>query len=305
MRDIDAILMRAALVAIGIVFAVARARAQEHDAAEHAQHAMHEVQESPQDSQTTTPQAAPSGGSARAPVSHVPPPPPEHPMGQMGGREMTEAMEMDDAATFAMLKVDRMERGFDGNAPSFMWSADAWIGGDFNKLRLRSEGEQVDGEPDRADLEGLWSHAVGTYWNGEIGVRHDFGRGPDRNWVAFGVRGLSPYWFGLAATAYVGQGGRTATRVEGEYELSLTQQWILQSRAAVNAYGQSDPASSVGAGLADAVLGLRLRYEIRREFAPYLGIEWSRRFGQTATLARNEGLDVDDTRIVAGLRIWY
>jgi len=119
------------------------------------------------------------------------------------------------------------------------------------------------------------------------------------------VRGLAPYWFEVSATAYAGSSGRSALRVEVDYDLSLTQRWILQPRIELNAYGKDDPAARLGSGLSDAELGVRLRYEIRREFAPYIGVEWSRRFGRTADFERAEGLDVNDMRLVAGLRIWY
>jgi copper resistance protein B len=238
-------------------------------------------------------------------ADHVPPPPPEHPMEPMGADAMIEAMQMDDDASYAKVKLDRLEAALGNDAPAFAWDADAWIGRDFDKLRIRSEGEHADGETERADVEALWSHAVAAYWDTELGLRHDLGHGADRTWVAFGVQGLAPYWFELGATAYVGDAGRAALRVEADYDLSLTQRLILQPRAELNAYGRNDPAARVGAGLSDAEVGLRLRYEIRREIAPYVGVEWSRRFGRTADFAREDGFEAEDTRWVVGVRVWY
>lgn len=236
---------------------------------------------------------------------HVPPPPPHHPMEPMAARQMIDLMEMDDAATFAMLKFDRLERADTGDGVATAWKFSASAGGDFNRFLLRSEGERAHGGLEPSDAEMLWSHAVAAYWDTTLGMRHDFGPGPDRNWAAFGVQGLAPYGFEVGATAYVGDAGRTALRLEVDYELSLTQRLILQPRLELNAYGKDDPAARVGSGISDAEIGLRLRYEIRREVAPYVGVEGSRRFGQSAAFAGADGLDSDDTRVVVGLRIWY
>jgi copper resistance protein B len=241
----------------------------------------------------------------QAPADHVAPPPPQHPMAPMDHDGMMEAMDMDDSATHAMFRLDRFEYADSDEGAAMAWSAQAWIGQDFDKLRLRSEGERTGGDTGSADVEILWDHAAGAYWDTQLGARHDFGFGPDRDWAAFGILWLAPYWFEISATAYAGASDRTTLRMEVDYELSLTQRLVLQPRIELNAYGKDDAATRVGSGLADAEFGVRLRYEIRREFAPYVGVEWSRRFGQTADLARAEGIGGDDTRLVAGVRIWY
>jgi copper resistance protein B len=239
------------------------------------------------------------------PAINTPPPPPAHPMGEMTGREMTEAMEMDDAAAIAAIRFDRLERADGDDGVAAAWKFAASFGGDLDKLVLRSEGERSHGEFERSDAEALWSHAVASYWNAEVGVRHDFRRGADRTWAAFGVQGLAPYWFEVGATAYVGDAGRTALRFEIDYDLSLTQRLILQPRVELNAYSKSDRAAGVGSGFSDGELGLRLRYEVRRELAPYVGIERSLLFGGSADLARRDGRGPADTTWVAGLGIWY
>jgi copper resistance protein B len=139
----------------------------------------------------------------------------------------------------------------------------------------------------------------------QSGVRHDFGAGPSRTWAAFGVQGLAPYWFEVEATVYVGDAGRSAARLVGEYELLLTQRWILQPKMELNLYGKQDAQNQVGSGLSDIQAGLRLRYEIRREFAPFVGVVWSRRFGGSADFLRDAGEDVSDVQFVAGLRAWF
>jgi copper resistance protein B len=242
---------------------------------------------------------------SEATTDHIPPPPPQNPMQEMNAREMIDVMGMDDDATFAMLKMDRLEY-FDSDPSSgASWNGSAWIGGDFDKLLVRSEGESTHGNLENADAEFLWDHAVAAFWDMELGVRQDFGQGPHRTWAAFGVQGLAPYWFEIGATAYVGNAGRTALRFEADYELSLTQRLILQPRFELNAYGKDDPAANIGSGISDAEFGLRLRYEIRREFAPYVGVERVQRFGRTADFARANDISAGETQWVVGLRLWY
>jgi len=238
-------------------------------------------------------------------TDHVPPPPPEHPMAPMSEAEMTDAMEMDDDAMLAMLKLDRLECADTDEGVAIAWKLAAWAGGDTDKVLLRSEGEHVDGDVEYADAEVLWDHAIAPYWDSQLGVRRDFGQGADRTWAAFGVQGLAPYWFEVGATAYVGDAGRSALRLEVDYDLLLTQRLILQPRFEINAYGKDDPAARIGSGLSDAAVGLRLRYEVLRELAPYVGVEWTRRFGRTADIVEAEGVDAQDVQWVVGVRVWY
>src|SRR5262249_4922501 len=153
--------------------------------------------------------------------------------------------------------------------------------------------------------EAFWDHALDTFWDWQLGARHDSGAGPSRNWLAFGVQGLAPHWIETQATAYIGEQGRSAVRLRAEYELLLTQRMILQPEVQLNVYGKSDPRRDIGSGLSDAAIALRLRYEIRREFAPYIGVVWDRRFGNAADFARAAGHDIADKQLVAGLRIWF
>ena len=220
----------------------------------------------------------------------------------MSPEQMADIMQMHDDARFGMFKLDQLEHALgEGGAA---WEAETWYGGDIDKIWLRSEGAHASGNTE-ARTELFWDHAYDTFWDWQLGARHDSGSGPARNWAAFGVQGLAPYWIETQATAYVGEQGRSALRLRAEYELLFTQRLILQPEAEVNLYGKSDPCREVGSGLSDAGLGLRLRYEIRREFAPYIGIVWEHRFGHAADFARAAGHDVADTQFVAGVRVWF
>ncbi|MFK2902865.1 copper resistance protein B [Dyella ginsengisoli] len=203
------------------------------------------------------------------------------------------------------LLLDNLEAVHGRNANGQAWELQAWYGGDTDKLWLRSEGERSAGRLEDGSAEVLWNHLVATYWSTQLGVRRDIGVGPGRTWAAVGVEGLAPYFFDVEATAYVGQSGRTAARFRATYDVLLTQRLILTPEFELNAYGKADPARRLGAGVSDASLGLRLRYEIRREIAPYVGVNWVRRFGATAGYARRDHQPVFDPQLVAGVRIWF
>jgi copper resistance protein B len=225
-------------------------------------------------------------------------------MGDMSNERMIELMQMEDDASVGMVLADQLEwREIDGKDAA-MWDVEAWYGNDYSKAWLRTEGERVD-----SDNEGLvelfWDRIISRWWHVQAGARHDFGDGPSRNWAAFGVQGLAPYWFEVEATAYVGEQGRTAARFSAEYELLLTQRLVLQPKVELDLYGKDDLRNGIGSGLSESEVGLRLRYEIRREFAPYVGVVWSRSYGKTADLARADGHGDDDVQFVVGLRAWF
>lgn len=181
----------------------------------------------------------------------------------------------------------------------------AWYGRTYDRAVVKAEGEADDGRIGEARTELLWGHAVATYWDTQLGVRYDSGEGPNRSWLAFGIQGLAPYWFNVDVAAYLGEGGRSALRLDAEYELLLTQKLILQPKIETNFHGKADTARGFGSGLSEAAVALRLRYEIRREFAPYVGIERSGKFGGTADFVRAAGERTTETRVVAGLRFWF
>jgi copper resistance protein B len=212
---------------------------------------------------------------------------------------------MHGESVISSLVINRLEQFHGDDANGQAIDAQAWLGSDLNKVWFKLDGERSDGHLGATRTELLWNRAISPYWGMQVGARHDFGEGPGRNWAAFGFQGLSPYWFEVEATAYLGESGRTALRVEADYELLLTQRLILQPDVELNFYGKDDPARDIGAGFSDLDVGLRLRYEITRKFAPYAGVVWSRKFGKTAEIARASGGEVSDTQLVAGLRLWF
>jgi copper resistance protein B len=214
-------------------------------------------------------------------------------------------LRLGDEASTGFFLVDRLEARRGDGQTTGAYDLTARYGRDFSRLVVKAEGEVVSGKLEASRTEALWSRALASHWDAQLGLRHDSGPGPDRNWIALGVEGLAPYWFEVDATAYVGEGGRTALRLSAGYELLLTQKSILQPRLELVAYGKTDPVNGIGEGLSSANAGIRLRYEFTRQFAPYLGVEWTGRFGETADLARAEGQRKSNTRAVAGVRFWF
>jgi copper resistance protein B len=254
---------------------------------------------------TLVPAEPPADSSPAQSEEHVAPSAPGQPMPDMPYESMAQTMQMDDRARFGAVLIDQLEWGLASGAGAIDWNAQGWYGGDYNKLWLKTEGERSDGTTTDARVEALWDRVFSRWWSLQTGVRQDFGNGPSRDWLAFGVQGLAPYSFNIEATGYVGDAGRTAARLRAEYELLFSQRLILQPDFEVNAYGREDAARQIGAGISDFQLALRLRYEVRRELAPYLGIAWMRRTGKTADLARAAGESSDDLWAVVGVRIFF
>jgi len=210
-----------------------------------------------------------------------------------------------DELNFSSLLVDRFESANNSDNSYSVYNLQGWYGRDYDRLVLKAEGDADAGKLQESSTELLWSHAIATFWDTQLGIRYDGGEEPDRNWLALGIQGLAPYWFEVDATFYAGEKGMTAFTIEAEYELLLTQKLILQPRIEADFYGKKDLELERGSGLSDLTAGVRLRYEIKREFAPYLGIEWSGKYGDTANFASANGQSKSDTAIVAGLRFWF
>jgi len=188
--------------------------------------------------------------------------------------------------------------------------AKGWIGRDISRLWLRAEGgREGTGGAGPASTQGeahvLYGRAVARWWDVVAGVRQEVGPGPDRTWAAVGVQGLAPYWFEVEATAYVGASGRTQLRLQTEYELLVTNRLVLQPLAELQVNGKADPARGLAAGLSSAEAGLRLRYIVRREFAPYIGVTWRQQYFGTARLSRATGSSTGSTRLAVGARVWF
>jgi copper resistance protein B len=188
----------------------------------------------------------------------------------------------------------------------YRWDGEAWYGGDINRLTLKSEGEgQFRDGVEGAEIQALYSRALDPYWNLQAGVRYDFRPDPSRTYAAVGVEGLAPGFFEAEGALFLSDKGDLLGRLEGYYDQRVTQRLILQPRAELNFAAQDIPENRIGSGLSNAELGLRLRYEIVREFAPYVGLSYDRKIGDTARFARVAGEDVSDTSFVVGVRIWF
>jgi copper resistance protein B len=212
---------------------------------------------------------------------------------------------MDDNPWHAMVLLDQLEWQDAEEGGALAWDLEAWAGTDDHRLLLRAEGERVDGETEENRLELLWWQPLTSRWDLVAGLRHDVEPEAARTYAALGLQGLAPGWVHVEATACLGERGQSALGFKAGPELLLTNRLILAPQVELDAYGRDDEANGIGKGLSRVTAGLRLRYEIRREFAPYAGVEWSGRLGDTADLARQAGESVRDARWVAGLRVWY
>ncbi len=215
------------------------------------------------------------------------------------------AGEMEDDPLLAMLVIDQLEVRTSDDSTPVIWDAEGWVGKDLNKLWIRSDGTYVDSQIEETELQLLYSRAIMPFWDLQLGWRRNIRPSPDRDWIAFGVKGLAPYYFDVDAAIFVGDSGRTSLRFGAEYEFMLTQQLILVPDLELNLYGKDDYETGIGSGLSNIEAGLRLRYEIRREFAPYIGLNWTGLYGQTADFARDEGEDTDEFQFVVGIRSWF
>jgi copper resistance protein B len=209
-----------------------------------------------------------------------------------------------DTATHMFVLVDQLE-WLPGRVDAVAWDAKGWIGGDASRFWFRTEGEARADRLDRTETHLFYGRPVSPWWDLVAGVRTDDGPGPSRTWAAVGVQGLAPFWIELEATGYVGAAGRTHARLEIKHELLLTNRVILQPLVEVEIYGKEDPERRIGAGLSSADIGLRLRYEVRRELAAYAGVLWTRTFLGTADAFRSAGEPPNQRRLVAGLRFWH
>ncbi len=213
--------------------------------------------------------------------------------------------EMDDDPLLLTVMLDQLETRDASGDNAVFWDAQGWLGKDLHKIWFKSDGERSAENTDEAELQFLFSKAIARYWDFQLGVRHDFNPSPSRSWVAIGFKGLAPYFFDIDAAVFIGESGRTAGRLEVEYELLLTQRLILTPDIEINLYGQNDSDVGIGSGLSDIEVGIRLRYEIRRHFAPYIGFNWSRMFGNTADFAKADGRDTSEAQLVIGIRAWF
>jgi copper resistance protein B len=210
------------------------------------------------------------------------------------------------AQLYGQVLVEQLEYRFQDGKDVTAWDAQAWYGGDYEKIRLKTEGAVKPGEGvEDAEVQLLYSRLVGYYWDVQAGVRHDFRPEPSRTYGVIGLQGLAPGYFEVDLNGFVSEEGDVSARLKAEYDLLITQRLVLQPKAEINLAVQDVPELGIGQGFNDLELGLRLRYEITREFAPYVGISWHRKLGETANFARNEGEDPDEFAMLAGIRFWF
>ena len=205
------------------------------------------------------------------------------------------------------LMADRLEYKTNAGDPLTVWEGQGWYGNDLNKLWLRTEGEyQHDSNIfEKVELQTLYSRAISSFWDIQAGIRHDIKPNPSRTYGVIGFQGLAPYWFEVIAASFISDQGDISLRFETEYELLITQRLILQPRIELNVAFSEDEELEIGSGLNSLETGLRLRYEIKREIAPYIGISWNKAFGSTADFIEADGNDTDSLSFVAGIRLWY
>ncbi len=213
--------------------------------------------------------------------------------------------DMGDTELHSYFVFDQLEWQRRAAGGTLNWNGNGWIGGDLDRLWLRTEGSRVGSRLEDAEVQALWGHSITPWWDLVAGVRHDFRPSAAQTWLAFGIQGLALYNFESEVTAFVGQRGQASLRVEGRYDLLITNRLILQPSLEANLFAKNDAARGQGAGLGDTSLGLRLRYEVDRQFAPYLGISWDRSYGNSARMVVREGGRRSELSVLAGVRMWF
>ena len=214
-------------------------------------------------------------------------------------------VENGDIRTKAVI-IDRLEANFSDGEEGYTWNAQGWTGGDINRFWWKTEGEGLFGDGvEDAEVQALYSRAFRPFWDVQTGLRQTYQPEGDRTDLVVGVQGLAPYWFEVDAAAFLSNKGELTARGEVEYDQRITNRWILQPRAEINLSAEDIPELSIGSGLTSLQIGARLRYEIRKEFAPYVGVEWTRSFGNTADFLEADGRSSEDTRLVVGIRAWF
>ncbi len=245
-------------------------------------------------------------------VGNAPPPPVplDHPADEFFSPDRMQAARDDMAHmghySTTVVRLDMLEIRLADGAEGYAWSGEVWTGDDYDRFVLASQGEGAFGEaPERAELHAKWRHAIGPYFNLEMGVRQDFRPDPERTYALIGVEGHTPYWIELEAQMFVSNKGDVHARLEASHDWRLTQNLILQPDVELNVALQDVPELNVAGGLERLEMGARLRYEFVPEFAPYVGVHWEQTLGGTADLARLGGEDTSSFAFVFGIRTWF
>jgi copper resistance protein B len=210
---------------------------------------------------------------------------------------------VDDPLLFK-LNIDKFEKR-NKDSDSYVFESQAWLGYDLNKLKIKTKAERVNGSTENAEIELLYSKAILPFWDLQIGLRHNAEPKPERNWAVIGFQGVSPYYFDIDAALYIGESGRSEFSFEAEYEQMITQRLVLIPEVEFTFSGKTDEATATGSGLVSSEISLRLAYEVKREFSPYIGVTWEAKHGKTKRMAAQEGESTSETKLVAGFQAWF
>lgn len=276
------------------------ARAQDHPAMDHSGMDMGQM-----DHATPTVRAEDEPGNAPPP-----PPPTDHPADRFFPADRMaaarEALTMHTRFTTLAVQIDRLEYRAGKGADGFGWEGQAWYGGDIDRLVVASEGEGAFGaKAERIEVAAYWRHALDPWFNLQLGVRQDLRPDPRRTYALIGIDGLAPYWIELEGQLLVSNQGDAHARGKASYQQRITQSLVIEPEAEIDFAFQDVPELAVGAGFERIELGARLRYERNRSLAPYVGVHWERKLGDTARLARSAGQSASGLSAVAGIRAMF
>jgi copper resistance protein B len=196
------------------------------------------------------------------------------------------------------------EYGGSDNGTVAGWDIEGWIGGDYNKLAIKSEGEYEDDSLGSTEFWGMYSRNAAPFWDFQVGLRHDT-QPTSTTYAVLGFEGLAPQFFETEAHLFLSDEGDVTARVRQENDFLVTQRLILQPYAELNLSAQDVEEQEIGAGFVDGEIGLQTRYEITRKFAPYVDVRYERKFGETSSIAKSNGEDNDNFVASAGLRLMF
>lgn len=211
----------------------------------------------------------------------------------------------EDDPLLMKVMIDQLETRITNGSNPTVLEAQAWIGKDLNKFWIKADVERVDGETEEAELQFLYSKAIAPYWDFQIGWRHDEQPTPRQDWLAIGFQGIAPYFYEIDTAAFIAEDGQVNLRLKAEYEMMFTQKLVLTPEVTFDFHAKDDASRDIGSGLSSSEIGLRLRYEVTREFAPYVGVNWTNKYGKTGDFAAAAGEDENDTQFVVGVRSWF
>lgn len=214
------------------------------------------------------------------------------------------AMNTNPLLGYAILHQNEIRTGT--GTTVYRWDGEGWYGGNINRAWFKTEGnlDTRTGALDDTEAQALYSRAISPFFDLQAGARYDFGNMPGQGLAVIGVEGLTPLFFDVGAHAFIASNGHLGARIDGSYSLYVTQRLVLQPQIEMNFYSKQDARRGTGSGLSDIDTGLRLRYEVTREFAPYIGVVYESKYGGSAALARAVGQRTGGVRLTLGIRLW-